>query len=135
MSINLELLPALAALTTAIATAYSVHKLKSKVDAEKNFINELYESKSKLQESELESLINLRNKIVHNVEIKDVELAKVTELLELFTQRLKENDKKYIDEAMLQESIKGRIRYADKIISKIGIEPTQEYNKQRQADA
>ena len=132
MSLPLELLPAIAALTSSLAAAYSAYKLKNKVEAERHFVSQLSDSKKNLDEEQMQSLINIRNKLAHNIEIKENEISKVTEVLEQYVQMLKEEDKKYINEAILQESIKGRLRYADKIISKIGIE---EYSKQKQADA
>ncbi len=135
MSLYLELLPAIAAITSGLATAYSAYKLKSKVDAEKNFISTLSESKNTISEGDLKYFKNIRNKVAHNVKVDDNEISKVTEILEIYVQKLKEEDKRYINEAMLQESIKGRLRYADKIISKIGIVASPEYNKQSQADA
>lgn len=135
MSLYLELIPAIAAITSGLATAYSAYKLKNKVEAEKHFINKLSESKSTINENDLKYFKNLRNKIAHNIVVNDDEISKVTEILELYVKMLKDDERKYINEAMLQESIKGRLRYADKIISKIGIEASPEYNKQSQADA
>lgn len=135
MSIYLELIPAIAALTSGLAAVYSGYKLKSKVEAEKHFVSKLQESKNLILDIELKNLKNIRNKIVHDVEVSDEDISKAVELLERYVQKLKENDKNYINEAVLQESLKGRLRYINKIITKLGIEPDKEYNKQSQADA
>jgi hypothetical protein len=135
MSIYLELIPAIAAATSALAAAYSGYNLKSKVEAEKHFVSKLQESKDLLQEIELKNLQTIRNKIVHDVEVSDEDISKAVALLESYIVQMNENDKKYINEAVLQESLKGRLRYIDKIITKLGIEPDKEYNKQSKADA
>jgi len=135
MSIYLELIPAIAALTSALAAVYSGYNLKSKVEAENHFVSKLQESKDLIQEIELKNLKNIRNKIVHDIEVSDKDISKAVALLELYVEQLKENDKKYINEAVLQTSLKGRLRYIDKIITKLGIEADKEYNKKSQADA
>jgi len=135
MSVYLELIPAIAALTSVLATAYSAYKLKNKVDAEKHFVTKLQESRSSFEINDLNNLKNIRNKIVHNVEVNDADISKAIALLEMYVQQLNEVDKRFINEAVLQESLKGRLRYVDKIITKLGIEPEKEYNKQSQADA
>lgn len=135
IGILIDLAPALAALTSGIAAAYSAYKLRSKVKAEKHFVNKLKESKSLLNKEEVNNLYSIRNKVLHNIHVESEDLSKAASLLEKYIIQLEEADKDYINQAVHQESLKGRLRYIDKIISKLDIEPSDEYNKERQADA
>lgn len=132
MSLPLELFPAIAAIISGLALVFSVFKLKNKVGAEKHFVSQLSKAKSTLDEEKISLLISFRNKLIHGQEVKESEISEVTEFLERYVKMLREEDEKYIYEAILQESMKGRLRYADKIITKIGIE---KLNEGRQAAA
>jgi hypothetical protein len=109
------LLSAVAAGAGVAGVVVSILRLKRKFDAEHMFLNLL------ISDPAFAGLQALRERMVHGGIATSAEVQQLVGSLDDVARALPEDYKQLIEESLLQRSVRGRARYAEKLMDKAGI--------------
>ena len=98
-----------------VALIEGVVGFKTTLSAHRTFVRTLASS------AEADELFTLRERLINRGSVDIVELQQLTTSLQAIANTLPEKQRKVIDRCLFQDSLRGRVRYAQSALEKAGI--------------